>query len=303
MLNVKQDLKTQSCLIKYWFSLFSVEEHIAVFTSVSESLFWYRSFPRCVTSCVCLCFCVCLSMHLSLCVILSDCLSTDFAGGQTGRRGWLGCEGEGWCQVGGWWGKAGSGGAGRGGGAASQPLPSGDPDVRPWLLLDHCLYFVIDLFKAVPFHDSCSRMCRGGGERQQKRRGGGEMAQAVAKQREKRDSRKHSGRGGGGGQKEMEVYQMCLQESSVKIHNEYSLWSSVQISIVQKRNVTQKAHVPMMHVCRQSVLHVYSVSQVFFQWLIKCHTRQLLMISALDLSEKPNVRFLASAVICPKCVS
>lgn len=40
-------------------------------------------------------------------------------------------------------------------GAASQPLPGGDPDVRPRLLLDHRLYLVIDLFKAVPFHDSC----------------------------------------------------------------------------------------------------------------------------------------------------
>lgn len=64
-------------------------------------------------------------MHLSLCVILSDCLSTDFAGGQTRRRGWLGCEGEGWCRlvvV-----REGRLGAG----AASQPLPGGDPDVRP----------------------------------------------------------------------------------------------------------------------------------------------------------------------------
>lgn len=52
---------------------------------MSESLsflffiFWYRSLPRGVAV-------FCLSMRLSLCVILSDCLSTDFAGGQTGRQ-------------------------------------------------------------------------------------------------------------------------------------------------------------------------------------------------------------------------
>lgn len=48
------------------------------------------------------------------------------------------------------------GGAREGGGVlrASQPLPSGDPDVRPRLLLDHFLYFVVDLLKAVPFHHS-----------------------------------------------------------------------------------------------------------------------------------------------------
>lgn len=117
---------------------------------MSESLsflffiFWYRSLPRGVAV-------FCLSMRLSLCVILSDCLSTDFAGGQTGRQArlaWL----WGWrVAVDRWlWGRGGRAGV------ASQPLPSGDPDVRPWLLLNHCLYFVIDLFKAVPFHDSCS---------------------------------------------------------------------------------------------------------------------------------------------------
>lgn len=114
--------------------------------------FWYCSLPSCVTSCVCLC--VCLSMLLSLCVVLSDepkhwlCWRTD----RQARLAWL------WRVKGGvgWWlwGKGGRAGA------ASQPLPSGDPDVRPWLLLDHCLYFVIDLLKAVPFHDSCSRTHR-----------------------------------------------------------------------------------------------------------------------------------------------
>lgn len=54
------------------------------------------------------------------------------------------------------------GGACEGGGglagAASQPLPRGDPDVRPRLLLDHFLYFMVDLLEAVPFHDGCGHI-------------------------------------------------------------------------------------------------------------------------------------------------
>lgn len=90
----ERDLKTQSCLIKveYWFSLssqsVSLTTHNCVHICLSVSSLFFGiilclavSLPVCVT-----CFCVCLSMHLSLCVILSDCLSTDFAGGQTGRQ-------------------------------------------------------------------------------------------------------------------------------------------------------------------------------------------------------------------------
>lgn len=50
-----------------------------------------------------------------------------------------------------WWGLA---------GAASQPLPSGDPDIRPRLLFDHFLYFVVDLLEAVPFHHSCGQTAK-----------------------------------------------------------------------------------------------------------------------------------------------
>lgn len=42
-------------------------------------------------------------------------------------------------------------------GAASQPLPSGDPDIRPRLLFDHFLYFVVDLLEALPLHHGCGQ--------------------------------------------------------------------------------------------------------------------------------------------------
>lgn len=109
--------------------------------------FWYRSLPPCGRLSL-------LSWYaLFVCAALCDCLSTDFAGGQTDGQMRL-------SRLWGWQVVSDGGGEGRDGrtvASASQPLPSGDPDVRPWLLLDHCLYFVIDLFKAVSLHDSCSR--------------------------------------------------------------------------------------------------------------------------------------------------
>lgn len=132
----------------FLFSLSLIQSNYSLPCSyLSQSLFWYCSLPRCVTSCVC------LNM-----LSASQWLPKPWLSWRTDRQArvaWL--WGWRWAVWGdglwGWCGRA---------GAASQPLPGGDPDIRPWLLLDHCLYFVIDLLKAVPFHNSC-RMCGGGG--------------------------------------------------------------------------------------------------------------------------------------------
>lgn len=38
---------------------------------------------------------------------------------------------------------------------SSEPLPRGDPDVRPRLLLDDCFHLVVDLLKALALHHRC----------------------------------------------------------------------------------------------------------------------------------------------------
>lgn len=97
-----------------------------MFVSVSECLFGIVlsqavSLPVFVSVFVLVCFSLSVSFSVIALTLLED--------RQAGATG-LAVEGEGWC------GsvvvrKGGGGGGGSRAGAASQPLPSGDPDVRP----------------------------------------------------------------------------------------------------------------------------------------------------------------------------
>lgn len=178
-----------------------------MFTSVSESLFWHRSLPCCVTSCVCLCLCVCLSMHLSLCVILSDCLSTDFAGGQAGRRGWLGCEGEGWCRLvvvrKGWL-----------GGCSITASPEWGSRCKA-LIAPRSLSLLCDRpLQSCPRPRQLQqdRGCVRDGEKKTRNGGGGEMAPTVASKEEMKTAGSKKSLGGKKEREERkDVYQMRFQ--------------------------------------------------------------------------------------------
>ena len=131
----------------------------------------------------------------------------------------------------GWWLWGRAGGRGARAGAASQPLPSGDPDVRPWLLLDHCLYFVIDLFKAVPFHDSCSRTQDVWEEKQRGMEGKKWHRRWWGKRRKK----KHLNHWGGK-HKESQRKRGCLSLGRIIYSEHYSILAQCSLTYVRFAN-------------------------------------------------------------------
>lgn len=155
-----------------------------------------------------------------------------------------------------------------GAGAASQPLPSGDPDVRPWLLLDHCLYFVIDLLEAVPFHDSCSRTRDEETGREE------EIWNHLGRRKRKRKRR---------------IINYGLN-SIMYVH-----W---QCCVKPLSNV--------YYACVLQLPRFHSLSHKPLQPLIKCHMRQLSRLVLNQLStgfvRKLHIHIPLTAVICPKCV-